>query len=203
MQTTYHCYQYQQIHLIIKMARQCDPLPLPHGLSRYLPTNSDPKEKTAELAQVQDFYAQAGPFSGTTKEDVRDILHDVDLAARENGLSSFRVAKVLLLQQLKGKAKIFAETCLAMQHRYPNANYYAEQPWVQGSRHVCYVAPIPNRIPSESSTDGLVRTHSSEEILSSDSVDLVATVASIPGNNQVDPIVVHVPQVPSKGSSPT
>ena len=73
-----------------------------------------------------------------------------------------------------------------MQHQYPNANYYAEQPWVQGRHHVLYMAPIPNRIPSESSTNGLVRTFSSEEIQSMDTVDSVATVASIPGNNQAD-----------------
>ena len=178
------------------MACQFDPLPLPHGLSRYLPTNSDPKEKAVELAQVRDFCAQAGTFSGFNKEDVRDFLHGVDVAARENGLSSFRVAKVLMLQLLRGKAKVFAEATLSMPHRYPCANYYAEQLRVQGRRHLRYQAPIPVRIPSASSTDGLVRTHSSEEILSADSVDSVATVASIPGNNQADPPVVHVPHVP-------
>ena len=45
--------------------------------------------------------------------------------------------------------------------------------------------PIPNRIPSESSTDGLVRTHSSQEIQSADSVD----------SDQADPVVAHVPHV--------
>ena len=30
------------------MAHQLEPLPLPHSLTQYLPTNSDPKEKTAE-----------------------------------------------------------------------------------------------------------------------------------------------------------
>ena len=91
------------------MARQMEPLPLPHGLTRYLPTNSGSKEKQVELAQVRDFCAQAGTFTGSHKEDIRDFLHGVDIAARENGLSSFRVAKVLTLQLLKGKAKAFTE----------------------------------------------------------------------------------------------
>ena len=56
------------------MACQLEPLPLPHGLTRYLPTNSDLKEKAAELAQVWDFCLQARTFSGSTKEDVTDFF---------------------------------------------------------------------------------------------------------------------------------
>ena len=177
------------------MAHQLDPLPLPHGLKRFLSTNSTPKEKTLELAQIRDFCHQVGTFSGSHKEDIRDFLHNVDVAARENGLSSFKVAKVLVHQQLKGKAKTFAEMALAMQHRYPHANYYQEQLRVQGRNKIRYQAPILERIPSASSTDGLVRTHSEEEVLSAASVDSVASVASVPGNPQAVPIVQHVPHV--------
>ena len=84
------------------MARQREPLPLPHGLTRFLPTNSGAKEKQVELAQIRDFCAQAGTFTGSHKEDIREYLHGVDKAARENGLSSFRTAKVLILQLLYG-----------------------------------------------------------------------------------------------------
>ena len=178
------------------MAHQLEPLPLPHGVSRYLPTNSDAKEKQVELAQVRDFCQQAGPFSGSNKEDVRDFLHGVDIAARENGMSSFRVAKVLFHQLLRGKAKTFAQTALSMPYRYPNANYYCEQIRVQGRKHVRYQPPITNRIPSASSTDGEARTHSSgEDVDSADSISSVATVASIPGDEAAQPQVLHVPHV--------
>ena len=115
------------------MARQREPLPLPHGLTRFLPTNSGAKEKQVELAQIRDFCAQAGTFTGSHKEDIREYLHGVDIAARENGLSSFRTAKVLILQLLKGKAKAFTDAALSMPYRYPNANYYQDtlsQIWI-------------------------------------------------------------------------
>ena len=101
-----------------------------------------------------------------------------------------------MLQLLKGKAKTFAQTALSMPHRYPNANYYSEQLRVQGRRHIRLQPPIHHRIPSASSTDGQIRTHSSgEDVESADSVASVASVASIPGNNEVVPIVVCVPHV--------
>ena len=43
----------------------------------------------------------------------------MDQAARDNNLSSFRVAKVMRFQLLKGKAKVFADTMVAMPLRYP------------------------------------------------------------------------------------
>ena len=120
----------------------------------------------------------------------------MDIAARENGMSSFRVAKVLFHQLLRGKAKTFAQTALSMPYRYPNANYYCEQLRVQGRKHVRYQPPITNRIPSASSTDGEARTHSSgEDVDSADSISSVATVASIPGDEAAQPQVLHVPHV--------
>ena len=83
-----------------------------------------------------------------------------------------------------------------MPHRYPNANYYSEQLRVQGRRHIRLQPPIHHRIPSASSTDGQIRTHSSgEDVESADSVASVASVASIPGNNEVESQVIHVPHV--------
>ena len=177
------------------MARQREPLPLPHGLTRFLPTNSGAKEKQVELAQIRDFCAQAGTFTGSHKEDIREYLHGVDIAARENGLSSFRTAKVLILQLLKGKAKAFTDAALSMPYRYPNANYYQEQLRVIGREHIRYQEAITVRIPSESSTDGEVRSHSEAAVDSADSIDSVSTVASIPGDNDAVPQIVHVPHV--------
>ena len=177
------------------MARQREPLPLPHGLTRFLPTNSGAKEKQVELAQIRDFCAQAGTFTGSHKEDIREYLHGVDKAARENGLSSFRTAKVLILQLLKGKAKAFTDAALTMPYRYPNANYYQEQLRVVGREHIRYQEAILVRIPSEDSTDGEVRTQSEDAVDSADSVDSVATVASIPRNDEAVPPIQHVPHI--------
>ena len=67
------------------MSCQLECLPLAYGLSWFFPTNDDPKERQVEIAQVWDFLAQVGYFSGSSKKTVRDFLHTADQAARMAG----------------------------------------------------------------------------------------------------------------------
>ena len=160
-----------------------------------MPTNDDPKEKQVEIAQVWDLVAQVGYFSSSSKKDVHDFLHTADQAARDINMSSARVGKVMRFQLLKGKAKTFADTMLAMPHCYPNSNNYCEQLRVQGKHHRLFQEAITHRFPSVPSIDGEIRTHSSDEINSEDSVATVDSIASILGDADADPPVGHVPRV--------
>ena len=127
------------------MSCQLECLPLAYGLSWFFPTNDDPKERQVEIAQVWDFLAQVGYFSGSSKKTVRDFLHTADQAARNNNMSFARVAKVMRFQLLKGEAKTFADTMLAMPHRYPNSNYYCKQLRVRERRHRLFQEAITSQ----------------------------------------------------------
>ena len=152
-----------------------------------MPTNDDPKEKQVEIAQVWDLVAQVGYFSSSSKKDVHDFLHTAYQAARDNNMSSARVAKIIRFQLLKGKAKTSADTMLAMPHCYPKSNYYCEQLRVQGRLHRLFQEAITHRIPSVPSTDGEIRSHSSDEINLEDSVASVASIAAVQGDPNADP----------------